>query len=194
MPVVGLWAKFLGCRGTWVCAGVAGLFACSTAPAMASEPAACGGDQASLCDVIQPAGTGEYQLTLYLPKHTPATDEIKQFVLDTTVPANARRPSNLCSSAGSRTGTAVDGTLANPFVGKYYITKCKTAVKAGDTFKFCFNDGNVTVPTTPAGTYALFSAANWGTGYVGTAPALSHCSAPATEKLPSTNKKKKKKK
>jgi hypothetical protein len=174
--------------------GIAGLFALSAAPAVAgSEPAVCGPEQAALCDEIQTAGTGEFQLTLYTPKTTPAADEIKTFELETTVPAKQLRPHNLCTAAGTRTGAGPNGTVASPFQGKYYIVKCKTAIKAGDTFRMCFNDGNVTLPTTPAGTYAFFSAAKWGDGYVGVVPAASHCSAPATQKLPSTKKKKKKK-
>jgi hypothetical protein len=172
--------------------GIAGLFALSAAPAVAGpEPSVCGTDQASLCDEIQPAGTGEFQLTLYTPNKTPAADEIKTFELETTVPTNELRPHNLCTAAGSRTGSGPDGTVASPFQGKYYIIKCKTAIKAGDTFRMCFNDGNVTLPTTPAGTYAFFSAAEWGAGYVGVVPAASHCSAPPTQKLPSASKKKK---
>lgn len=162
------------------------LLALSAASASAAPPPLCAGDHGStghLCYLLQPVTGGTYVFTLYTPSDSPAMDEIKSFVVETTVPQKALRPHNLCTSAGTGTGTAIDGTLSNPFVGTYYITKCKTAIKPGNTFQMCFNDGNVTPPATSAGTWLFFNAPPWGSSYSGVSAALSRCPAPATESL-----------
>jgi hypothetical protein len=152
--------------------------------AAASKPSQCDGDTSGLCYVLQPAGGGgEFVFSLFVPRGSAASEEIKHVEIETTVPMRTLRPGNLCKSSGSRVGTGPDGSTSDPFQGTYYVTTCRTAIKAGDTFQMCFNDGNATPATTPAGTWLFFSAPPVGRSYSGVDAAVRRCPAPKTEKL-----------